>query len=188
MSDDPKLNANTTWFRVFQDMVLQGKMAQMGPYGFTVYCVIKAHAELNTGESFPGVEKIAKEAGMSTAQVKRELPSLVDLGYLTRVKVGRHNEYRLRERIDIKDDAGNLQAVASWDFVPMGVEAAVADLRNVIMKGDLAGAKIINIEHMVVNIQTGPGNQVNFNDKVGDIPEGPLGDSVRQLLSSRRPS
>lgn len=185
-ADNLPLNANITWFRVFQDMIFNGEAAALGPYGFMVYCVIKAHASLNTGEAFPGIPLIAKEGGMSVAQVKRQLDMLEEKGYLTRTKeTGRHNNYQLRERIAIKDDDGMTTAMAWWDYVPMSMKAALADLQNVTMAGDLNGAKIIHIERMTVNIQTGPGNQVNFNDKVGDIPEGPLGDSLRKLMKRR---
>lgn len=185
-ADNLPLAANITWFRVFQDMIFNGEAAALGPYGFMVYCVIKAHASLNNGESFPGIPLIAKEGGMSVPQVKRQLDLLEEKGYLTRTKeTGRNNKYQLREKIAITDDDGTTTAMAWWDYVPMSMKAALADLKNVTMTGDLNGAKVINIQHMVVNIQTGAGNQVNFNDKVGDIPDGPLGDSLRKLMRRR---
>jgi hypothetical protein len=78
MSEDVReeLKAETTWFHVFRDMILGGEMAKMGPYGFAVYCVIKAHTDLNDGEAFPGIETIARESGISVPQVKREIPKL----------------------------------------------------------------------------------------------------------------
>jgi biotin operon repressor len=179
------LSADTTWLHVFRDMIFRGEAAKMGPHGFTAYCVIKAHSSLNSGESFPSLETIAKESGMSVAQVKRELDKLESMGYLMRSKKGRVNEYKLREKVDILNDSGAVQAVATWDYVPIGVKAAVADLKNVIVTGDLAGARIVNIERMVVNINTGPGTQNNFNAPLGEIPEGPLGDSLRRLLENR---
>lgn len=178
------LDGNTQWFRVFQDMIFNGEAAKMGPHGFTVYCIIKAHASMHNGESFPGVPLIAKEGGMSEAQVKRELVNLEAMGYLSREKQGRANKYQLRERFEIKDDTGNIQALAWMDYIPMTLKAATADLKNVLLTGDLAGAKIITIEHMVVNIQTGPGYQTNFNGSV-DIPEGDLGDSLKKLMRNR---
>lgn len=189
MSDEKQpglFDANQTWFRIFQDMIFSGEAAKIGPSGFMVYSVIKAHASLNSGESFPGIPLIAKEGGISPATVKRELNRLEEMGYLTRTTVsGRNNTYQLRERVQITNEAGKVEAVGWWDYVPMSMQAALTDLKNVTMSGDLSNAKIIHIEHMVVNINAGPGNQVNFNDKVGDIPAGPLGDSLRKLMKHR---
>jgi DNA-binding MarR family transcriptional regulator len=180
-------DANQTWFRIFQDMIFSGEAAKIGPSGFMVYSVIKAHASLNSGESFPGIPLIAKEGGVSPATVKRELNRLEEMGYLTRSKeAGRNNTYQLRERVQITNEDGKVEAVGWWDYVPMSMQAALTDLKNVTMSGDLSNAKIIHIEHMVVNIQTGPGNQVNFNDKVGEIPNSPLGEQLRKLMNSRR--
>lgn len=191
MSEEKQLgmfDANQNWFRMMQDMIFSGEAAKIGPYGFMVYSVIKAHASLGTGESFPGIPLIAKEGGISEPQVKRELTRLEDMGYLTREKDGRHNRYQLRERINIKDNAGNVTAVGWWDYVPLGMQAALKDLKNVALTGDLAGAKVINIQHMTVNVNAGDGNQVNFNAEVRGIPDGPLGDSLRQLINNRKPS
>lgn len=191
MSEQQQLSmfdANQNWFRMMQDMIFSGEAAKMGPHGFMVYSIIKAHASMNTGEAFPGVPLIAQEGGMSVAQVKRELAQLESFGYLTRTKQGRNNQYELRERIEIKNDAGEVQALAWMKYIPMGMAAALADLKHVTMTGDLGGAKIVHIEHLVVNINAGDGTQVNFNAEVGKIPEGPLGDSLRQLLANRAQS
>src|SRR5260221_467513 len=81
-------------------------------------------------------------------QVWRALQHLEELGYVTKTKRGRHNVYQLREKISITDGEGRAIARASWDYIPSLVQAAVADVRQVLLSGDLAGAKVVHIEHL----------------------------------------
>jgi hypothetical protein len=156
------LNAQTGWFHMFHQLIQGGDLAKMGPYAFAVYAVIKSHVNFETGESFPSVEVISEKSGVSTAQVKRALGVLVELGYLLRgPKVGRHNNYTVREKLQITDATGSAVDTASWDYMPPAVGAAIRDLRNVLMTGDLAGAKIIQIESVHINIALAGSSQVN---------------------------
>lgn len=171
MSDEKQpdlFNAQTTWFHVFRSMIESGEVAKMGPYGFTVYCVIKGHTGIHDGQAFPSIETIAKESGVSVPQVSRELTKLESLGYLSREKMakrrgtpGASNRYQLQEKVGIRDAQGQEQGVATWDYVPAGIMTAIADLKTALATGDLAGAKIVNIA-LTVNVQSGPGNQVNI--------------------------
>ncbi len=151
-------SAETTWFHVFRTMISSGDMARMGPHAFTVYCVIKAHANFSTGRAFPGIETIVEKSGISERQVKRELQTLEQFGYITKSRVGRHNEYTLREKVQITDGDGRPTAEATWDYLPASVRETVADLRNVLVTGDFAGAKIVKIDHLHVQINQGDNN------------------------------
>lgn len=155
--------AEIQWFHLFKAMIQNGDVARMGPHAFTVYAVIKAHTNFNTGRAFPGLELITEKSGMSLAQVKRELKTLEACGYLTKEKKGRSNVYTLREKVDIADEHGRPTAVATWDYLPSGVKHAMADLKNVLMSGDLGSAKIVHIEHLTVNVATDNAVQVNLN-------------------------
>lgn len=63
------------------------------------------------------------------------------------------------------DGEGRPAAVATWDYLPSTVKAAMADLKNVLMTGDLGTAKIVHIERL--NIQIGDHNtQINFDSIV----------------------
>jgi len=75
---------------------------------------------------------------------------------VTKTKRSRHNVYQLREKISITDGEGRAIARASWDYIPSLVQAAVADVRQVLLSGDLAGAKVVHIEHLHI--------QVNVNE------------------------
>jgi DNA-binding transcriptional MocR family regulator len=165
--------AQTTWFHVFKNMIDNGDVASMGPHACTVYLVIKAHTNYSTGLSFPAIETISEKSGISVAQVKRELIKLESLGYITKEKKGRSNSYTLREKIEIKDEQGRPSAVATWDYLPSSVSAAVADLKNVLVSGDTA--KIVHIERLTVNVANAGGIVLNVNDS--NIPE-----SVRKQI------
>jgi DNA-binding transcriptional ArsR family regulator len=173
-------NAETTWFHIFRTMIANGDVARMGPHAFTVYCVIKAHTNFSTGRAFPSLELIAEKTGISLAQVKRELKTLEEMKYLTKEKRGRSNLYQLREKVEIQDNHGRPQAVATWDYLPSGVQAAIADLKNVMVTGDLGGAKIVHIERLVVNMNTGSGTQINID--LASMEDGRLKEQLIELL------
>jgi DNA-binding transcriptional ArsR family regulator len=156
--------AQTTWFHVFKNMIDNGDVARMGPHACTVYLVIKAHTNYSTGLSFPAIETIAEKSGISIAQVKRELLKLESMGYVTKEKKGRSNHYTLREKIDIQDEAGRPSAVATWDYLPGGVAAAVADLKNVLVTNNADTARIVHIERLTVNIANSGGIVLNLEN------------------------
>lgn len=174
--------AETTWFHVFRTMIENGDVAKMGPHAFTTYCVIKAHTNFSTGHSFPSVETIAAKSGVSEPQVKRELKTLEEMGYLTRKKIGRRNDYTLREKVDIADATGRPTAVATWDYLPDSVRHAVADLKNVLVTGEMANARIVHIERLTVNVNAGSGTQTNVNIDMSQIKDGKLKEAMASLM------
>lgn len=163
--------AQTTWFHVFKNMIDNGDVAKMGAYATTVYMVIKAHTNYSTGLSFPAIETIAEKSGISVRQVKRELVTLEEFGYITKEKKGRNNNYTLREKVDIQDAAGRPSAVATWDYLPGAVQDAVADLKNVLVTGKAENAKIVHIERLTVNIAQAGGIVLNMEHVAGMPPE-----------------
>ena len=187
----PALAAEVQWFHLFKAMIENGDVAKMGPHAFTVYAVIKAHANFNTGQAFPALETIAEKSGMSLAQVKRELKTLEANGYLTKEKRGRSNLYILREKIDIADEHGRPAAVATWDYLPGGVKHAMADLKNVLMTGDLGAARIVHIENLTVNVNVNVAiaiandnaTQINLNSQT--IPPD-VREQIQKILKDAR--
>jgi DNA-binding GntR family transcriptional regulator len=142
-------------------MVESGDLARMDGSVVKVYLTIKAYVNFNSGSAFPSIDTIAENSGMSNRQVIRAIDMLETMGYITKEKRGRSNIYTLREKIDIKDSSGIKTAIASWDYAPSTVSRAVTDLKNVLVTGDLAGAKIIHIENLHVNIANDNAVQVN---------------------------
>ncbi|HEX3161176.1 MAG TPA: helix-turn-helix domain-containing protein [Pseudolabrys sp.] len=157
--------AQTVWFHVFKDMIDSGDMAKLDGSAIKVYLVIKSYTNFNTGRAFPGHELIAEKAGLSEAQVKRCLTALGELGYISKGKEGRKSVYTLREKVRVMDANGEATAVATWDYLPSSISHAVADLKNVLLTGDLAGAKIVHIERLNVQVINGNGgNVIQFNE------------------------
>jgi len=174
--------AETSWFHVFKAMIDSGDLATLSGSSVKVYLVIKAHTNFNTGRAFPAIETIAEKSGLSRSQVLRELKALEAFGYLSKAKIGRRNEYRLWEKVQITDDTGRPAAVATWDYLPSTVKAAVADLRNVLVSGDLAGSKIVHIERLQLNVnvvQAG-GIAINLQGALDSVKDPEL---RRQLMT-----
>lgn len=183
--------AETTWFHVFRDMIENGDVAKMGPHAVTVYLVIKAHTNFSTGRAFPAVETIVEKSGISQRQVLRELKTLEEHGYITKEKKGRNNLYTLREKVSITDGDGRPAAVATWDYLPSSVGHAMADLKNVLMTGDLGGAKIVHIERLNVQVINGNNNSgiTQFNANVADFAKLPpeLQEKMLAIWKSKHP-
>lgn len=155
--------AQTQWFHIFKAMIDSGDLAKLPGSSVKVYMVVKAHTNFQTGQAFPSIETIAEKSGLSTVQVMRELKTLEKFGYITKTKQGRNNIYTLREKVEITDEHGRPTAVATWDYLPSSVKHAVADLKNVMLTGDLAGAKIVHIERLQVNVTHLHDQAVNMN-------------------------
>lgn len=162
------LSAELHWVHVFKDMVFSGDAAKMGPLAMAVYVVIKTYTS-SGGAAFPSIETIANRSGMSEASVKRQIAKLEELGYIGKKKRGRHNVYVLREKIHVYSQDGEVAQVASWDYVPAGVKDAVAELKNVLITGDLKGAKAVHIENM--NVFVNANNEVVVNQLNRSIAE-----------------
>ena len=161
MSDQQEefmFRADQHFIHVFADMFKSGDVAKMGTTTFTIYTAIKTYANLKDGSAWPTNETISKACGLSIDTVKRSTKELVEMGYLQVIpRTGKSNLYTLREKVSIFDQEGAIQAIAMWDYVPGGVKATMADLRNVMMSGNFEGAKIVQIQnlHIQVNNITG---------------------------------
>lgn len=155
MDQHELFKAQTAWFHVFKSMVDNGDVAKMGPGPTTVYLVLKAYTNFQDGRSFPSLSLVAEKTGFSVRQVQRHLKVLESHGYITMESgrsAGRSNRYTLREKVVIRNESNEPTAVATWDYLPSTVKAAVAELRNVALKGDFEGVRLINIERLEVNI------------------------------------
>jgi hypothetical protein len=113
------------------------------------------------------------------------LKTLETMGYVQKTDRGRKsNLYTLRERVDIKDKEGNFVADASWDYLPRGVQAAVEDLQNVLLTGNFAGAKVVKIDHLTINVLHNS-TQFNIEKMMADVDKmapGPAKDALRSLV------
>lgn len=166
--------AETTWFHVFVSMIENGDVAKMGPYAVTVYLVVKAYTNWKTGKAFPSIDTIAAKSGISKRQVINSLAVLTENGYLDKVKVGRKNNYTLREKVTLKDQEGRPAACATWDYLPSTVEAARAELKRFILTGEHDG-KILFVENLNLSIQVNQGDgNLNYQGKLDPATEAAL--------------
>ena len=84
-------------------------------------------------------------------------------------------------RHPITDDTGQPAGQTTWDYLPDAVRGAVADLKNVLLSGQFADAKIVKIQNLqVVNAE--PGATVNVNSRVDTV----LPPLMQALNSGRR--
>ena len=177
--------AETTWFHVFKDMIDNGDMAKIDGSAIKCYLVIKSHTNFSTGRSFPAIETIMEAAGLSESQVIRCIKQLEEFGYVTKRKEGRKNAYTLREKVQVTDEQGRPTAVATWDYIPGSVRDAVADLKNVLVTGDIGGARIVHIEKLHVNLQVNhAGGNIQFNlDDLKKLPK-----EMQEALMKMKPN
>lgn len=168
MTQENYFTAEAMWFHVFKDMIDSGDLIRLDGGALKVYLVIKSFANFSTGSAFPSIGLIASKTGLSERQIIRCIADLEQAGYVSKERAGRHNTYKLREKIVIKDLAGEPHAIATWDYLPGSVREAVADLKNVLVTGDFSGAKVINIQHLAltVNVVNAGDNSVNVVDSV----------------------
>lgn len=129
------------WFHVFKSMV-DNDLRTLGPYAFAVYCVIKSHCSLKSGLAEPGIETIAEKAGISTRQVMRELKTLQDHGYVQKIRVRKHNGYRLQERLSVFDPLGEKRAVVRLEYQPAKIQDLVKELKELLRTQQFAGRSI----------------------------------------------
>ncbi len=152
MNNQEALKADTSFFSVFRELIENGTLAELGVYSWAVYTVIKSYAGYRTGEAFPSIETIAIKSGISQEQVKRSLKQLEIKGLITKRKEGRRNIYALTEIVTLHGQDNQAVAKASFAYVPYEIKETLAELRDVLLTGDLKGSKTIHIERLQVNI------------------------------------
>lgn len=159
--------AETRWFQVFRSMIDSGDCARARPHAMVAYLVIKAHANLKTGHSFPGIKTIARLAGISEKQVKRSLVTLTEMGYLIKGREGRANTYRLRERFVVQDIAENPVATVTADYIPLQMRDIQTRIQQMLLNGEIARGQTVHINLTVqviaktVQINGGDGILIN---------------------------
>jgi len=90
--------------------------------------------------------------------------------------------------VSLKDAEGRPQAVATWDYIPNSVRDAVADLRNVMVTGDLGGAKIVTIQNLTVNVVNVSDNATNVIVNEADLSKLPkaLQEKINELKAAAK--
>ena len=183
MSDNNKLIADTSFFSVFRELIDNGTVSELGVYAWTTYTVIKSYTNYNSGEAFPSIGTIASKSGISEVEIKRSLKKLEEKGLLKKRKEGRSNIYTLTEIVTLNDDDNQAVAKATFNYVPSQIKDTLAELRDVLLSGDLKGTKSIHIEHLQVNIVN---NTANDNATINNNLSPQDTEAYREFLATKK--
>ena len=162
--------ADTTWFHVFHALLRSKGWAEMSPTAAKIYITAKGFVNWKTGAAFPSLDTLEEYSGLSRPTITKALKELEALGHIRSAKtIGKKTIYTMLERVPITGGDGRPTAVATFDYLPGAVRQAVAELKNVIVSGELADGKYIHIEtlNLTVNVAGNSivqGNQAIFND------------------------
>jgi DNA-binding transcriptional regulator YhcF (GntR family) len=142
---------DTTYYTQQRDIFTSGLAADIGVSAFAVWHAIKWHADFNTGESYPGIRRLAEITGTAPMTVQTAIKVLVEKHLLRIRKVGQKNVYVARERIDVR--VGNrVISTIVVDFIPDQMRERLARLKAA-GGGDLAAADV----WAQVDLLPGPG-------------------------------
>jgi DNA-binding transcriptional MocR family regulator len=157
-----ELKVEHHWFHVVRSMIVRDKIAEMGVHAWAVYTVLKAYTALNTGKAWPSQDTIAKHIGVSLDTVYRALDRLTELNIVERTKVGRRNNYSLKEIIPMTDPMGEVKAVGEGVYQPMMFASFIKELQHFAKNGRLPNGSEAKIT-LNVNIINSTGDNATFN-------------------------
>lgn len=163
-----ELRVEHHWFHIVRGMIFRGAIREMDTVGWAVYCVLKSHTDLETGQSAPSIPRIAELIGVSHDTVQRALKKLEKLNLVT-VKRGRgrgqSNEYSLKEKVAMTTQTGELFGVAERRYAPNYFGDFVKQLQAFAKSGNIPGDKniTINVTLNVQNITQGDNGTVVMN-------------------------
>lgn len=150
---------DTTFITAQRDMFTSGLMAEIGPSAFATWHAIKWHADFTTGESYPGIRRLAKLTGLSTPTVQTTLKTLVANHLLRIRKRGQKNVYLARERLDVKVGA-RVVAIVVVDYVP-------AEMRERLEMLKKAGDGNFDGKDVWAEVELLPGPGLTLDAKTG---------------------
>ncbi|MDF5937578.1 helix-turn-helix domain-containing protein [Pseudomonas aeruginosa] len=168
-------------------MIDQGDVARIGPHAFTVYAVIKAHANFDHGLSKPGIQRISEQSGVSQAQVKRALGVLEKQVSLQRKSSADPITTCYAKRSEVTE-AGLPHTVVTREYVPDRAQQTVNELKKALIAGDLASTRTLNIERLNIQINLAGGNsQIDLGSLHTDLDRLPAGirETLRRHLNRR---
>lgn len=158
-----EIGVDRQWFHVVRSMIGRGKIAEMGVNAWAVYSVLKSYTNMKTGKSFPSQATIAQLIGTSVDTVARATDRLVEMGIVTKIRVGRHSEYVINEEFPIvKTDTREMVGRATHPYVPMEFQRQIEDIVEAVRSGISPEDRAIKIELNINFIQQGDNSTVNI--------------------------
>ena len=188
--DFPAWKPTVGWFHIFKTMIESGDAAKMKGTAFLVYAVIKSHINPTKGIGFPSLETIANKAGCTVKTVKASIEKLEDLGYLRRKTIdGKPSQYSLIEKVQfdgMNETGKQVPMEAHFDYVPVAVNKAVQDIRNVMVSGALPKGSVVHIENLSINMQVLPQATEAHQYNLGDISNPELREAMRRAIQASK--
>jgi len=175
--------ADGWWFHCFHTLIDGGQLARMSGSGCKVYLVIKSHANYKTGLAGPALTTIAAKAGLSLAQVKRELIALGKCGLIRKEKSGRHNVYQIVEHFPLVGSDGNAMAVGRWQYIPARAGAVSEELKRAVAEQSMQNTVLIRIDKVQVQVVQPGGVGLQVGDIQLDTLPPKLRSQFEQLFS-----
>lgn len=170
-------------------MFASGLAADIGIGAYAVWNAIKSHSDFNTGDSHPGIRRLASLTGMSINPVQDAIKKLEKFHLLRIAKRPRKtNHYIAMERIDVK--VGNVvMCTIVVDYVPSKMRERLEKLKGAA-KGVIDAADV----WAQVKIIPGPGFELDeksgtFQGKIqaNEIPQQPIyRNAVENAVSARQ--
>jgi len=163
-----ELSSNLRFFQVFNAMIAEGMIADIGVYSFAVYTAIKSHINYSSSEAFPSVDLIAKLTGMATRQVIRSIVILEEKGLVTKEKHGRKNHYKLNELFNIQS-GDDIIGSATIEYKPNSIQDTIQELKEALADGNLTNTQNITFNITLIqnsdNTTVNNTNTTNFNSE-----------------------
>ena len=179
---------DTTWFHMFKEIIRNGTWARLSSNSKSLYPVIKAYINWESGAAFPSIDTLQEYSGLARASVIKALKELEAEGLLIKqTAAGRHSNYTLVEKFDVKDGEGRPAASVSFDYLPSYVGDAVTELKNFVAQGlALPDGKtnFIKIENLTLNIANGGGSNIVNNIRAG-MDEETLMQGIKDMAANK---
>lgn len=126
---------NTSFATYQADLFESGLVAQIGPNAFAVWSAIKAHADYQTGVSWPSIRRLMELTGLASATVQKCLTTL-EANRLLRSEVkNKRRFYLARERLDIHLGSRVICTVVV-DYVPASMRSKLARVKDALTNGE----------------------------------------------------
>ena len=148
------------WFHVASQPVQDGVIAKIGVTPWAVYCAIKSHVGLETGNAWPSNARIGEIIGVSVDTVQRSMKMLAEAGLIVvdKKQRGNSNRYSIKESIKVDEMDGTPWAVGERKYVPVGFAEFTQQMQRLAESGNWPTDKAIQINITVVQ---GDNNTVN---------------------------
>jgi biotin operon repressor len=178
--------ADVSWFHIFKEIIRNGTWAKLSTNAKSLYPVVKAFINWESGSAFPSIDTLEAYSGISRPSIVKALKELEKDGLLVKTTTkGKGSNYTLVEKFNVKDGDGRPAASVSFDYLPSHVTDAVAELRNFMAQGlTLPDGKtnFIKIDSLTLNIHSGSGNNITNNIR-GGMDEATLMKGIRDIAN-----